>query len=236
MTAGMTATNVNDYFADVSRLPAPRINPIGNRAVRVGETLNFSVQLDVAQGDTATIAVASSLAPANWTFGGGYAQFSFTPVASEVGTHTFRFTATGEDGASEETIQIVVAAANSAYDQWAAGIFGSDPHGSPSDDPDNDGVSNLSEFHVGTDPQDRNSRLTLAVHGIANGSASLQVQPVASNGVYQVQQTASLGSGWTNAPQVLDRHQHLTNSQGHFAWPASGLQTFFRVIYQPPAE
>ena len=237
MTAGMTATNVNDYFANLPRLPAPQINAIGNRTVRVGQTLNFNVVLNVAQGDTATIAAASSLAPANWTFGGGLAQFSFTPVASEIGTHTFRFTASGSDGTDEETISIVVTSAQTPYQSWADVVFGQgNTNGQASADPDGDGVANLAEFHLGTDPTNANSRLRLAVNGWTNGTASLQIQPVASNGVYQIAQTTSLSAGWTNSPQLLDRSQHLSDPQGRFTLPANELRTFFRVIYQPPAE
>lgn len=237
MTAGMTATNVNDYFANVQRLPAPQINTIGNRTVRVGQTLNFNVALNLAQGDNASIAAASSLAPANWTFGGGFAQFSFTPVASEIGTHTFRFTATGRDGTDEETITIVVTSAQNPYQDWADGVFGSgNSNGISTADPDGDGVANLAEFHLGTDPMDANSRLRLAVHGWTNGSASLQVQPVASNGIYRIAQTTSLTAGWTNSPQELNRSQHLSDPQGNFTWPANELRTFFRIIYQPPEE
>ena len=239
MTAGMTANDVNDYFADVQRLPAPQITAIGNRTIAVGETLSFPVTVNAAQGDTVSLAAASSLAPDHWTFNDS-AQFSFTPVAAEEGVHVFRFTATGRDGTSEQTITVTVTSDStpSDYQQWAAGQWGVDtgslpPEAAAEADADGDNASNLAEFYLGTNPRDSNSRLTVQIVGRSATDATLLISPVVEPGTYYLQETTSLTGPWSD-PQPMQVEG--AGESGEVQHPVNGIQTFFRIIYQPPAE
>ncbi|HAL92967.1 MAG TPA: hypothetical protein DCM68_08095 [Verrucomicrobia bacterium] len=162
ITAGMTATNVNDMFLNADRLPAPVIATISNRTVAVSNTLAFAVQVTQDPADTVVLACASTLAPSNWTFTAPN-NFSFTPAADETGVHTFLFTATGQDGFDEELITITVTASQepTPYEQWAtaAGLDPQGANGAPGDNYDGDGFTNEEEYSADTDPTDPSSFL-----------------------------------------------------------------------------
>jgi glycosidase len=239
MTAGMTATSVNDYTANVPRRPAPQIAPVGNRTVAAGETLSFTVSVTADPADTVALSVASNLAPTHWTFGPG-AQFSFAPTAEDEGIHVFRFTATGRDGTTEETITVTVTTGGtpSAYDNWAAGIWGLEggslpPDAAPDADPDGDNATNLAEFYLGTDPRDPNSRLTVKILGLSEGQAMLEVSPVVEAGTFYIQESGALTGTWSD-PQPMQVEGAAES--GEIAHPVNGIQTFFRILYQPPAD
>jgi glycosidase len=240
MTAGMTGESANDYSANPQRLPAPVIAPIGDRAVAVGEALNVVLNVTVAPGDTVLLSAASSLAPVNWTFNSS-GQFTFTPTANEEGTHVFRFTATGQDGTTEQTITVSVTSGSTlaAYENWARDIWGVAPgaalpaEAAPDADPDGDRNSNLAEFHLGTDPRDPNDRLTVKIVGMGENSATLHVNPVVEAGTFYIQETQSLNGEWST-PQPMSVEGAVET--GEINHPVNGIQTFFRVIYQPPTQ
>lgn len=161
ITAGMTATSVNDMATFEVRKPAPQIAAVSNRTVAVGNTLSFTLQVTKDPSDSVTVSAASTLSPVNWTFSGTNYVFSFTPATNETGVHTFLFTATGNDGFDEELITITVTAENpepGAYELWAQGqgldIEGA--NGGLIDDFDGDGVPNQEEFWADTSPTNAN--------------------------------------------------------------------------------
>jgi len=159
-TAGMTATSVNDMFANPDRYPAPVITGLSNRTISVGATLAFSVNVTQDPADTVTLACASTLAPNNWDFTAPN-SFSFTPVTGETGPHTFLFSATGRDGYDEQLITITVTAEQppTPYEVWAAAV-GLDPdgaNGAPEDNYDGDPYTNEEEYRADTDPRDPDS-------------------------------------------------------------------------------
>lgn len=152
MTAGMTATSVNDLFANPDRYPSPVLTGLSNRTVAVATTLSFAVNVTKDPADTVTLSCQSTLAPNN---------FAFTPVAGETGPHTFLFTATGRDGFDEELITITVTseAPPTPYEVWAAavGLDPDAPNGAPDDNFDNDPYTNEQEYHADTDPRNADS-------------------------------------------------------------------------------
>jgi glycosidase len=241
MTAGMNATSVNDYGGP-ARLPAPVLTAIGNRTIEAGQTLSFTVTVTANASDTVELAVASDLSPVNWSFSQA-ALFSFTPSESEVGTHTFRFTATGRDGADEEIITVTVTSPPtvSAYDDWAEQIFGRDQQGNilasglPNADPDGDGNPNIVEFHLGTDPNDPNDRLSAKILGIENGSAQIEFSPLVDQGRFYLQETENLSEGWGN-PIPLFFDTGTPGETGQLPANMRGLRTFYRIIYEAPAD
>ena len=239
MTAGMTATTSNDYIANLPRMSAPQIVPIGNRAVPVGQTLTIPVTVTTAAGDAnVSLAAASNLGPSSWSLN-NVAQFNFSPpVGSEGNTYTFRFTATGQDGSDEETFTVTVTSALTPYEQWAAGIFGTNNLGSSGAsgaDPDQDGIPNYAEFHLGTDPQNANSRLTTRMLGKSGTNGTVEVVPVVPVGSYSFRWSASLLGPWSE-PQPLNVGPDANGAPRTFSLPAEDLQTFYRIIYQPPAQ
>jgi glycosidase len=239
ITAGKNATSVNDYSGP-AKLPAPVISSIGNRTVQPGQTLTFTVVVTANQTDSVGLAVASNLPPGNWSFNQS-ATFTFTPTQSEIGTHTFRFTATGQDGSDEETITVTVSGAQSPYEGWLTNAFGdtyieNNPSMvQPDADPDNDGNPNLVEFHLGTDPLDTSDRLKTRILGVANGTISLEVAPFAQAGQYFLQESENLATGWEE-PTPLTVETGTSGGAGELSAPTRGLRTFYRIIYQAPNE
>lgn len=238
VSSGMTTSSVNDYFATLPRKAAPQIASVGNRTVQVGQTLSIPVTVATDVGDTVSLAAASDLGPLSWSLNDA-AQFSFSPpVGSEGNTYTFRFTATGQDGSDEETFTVTVTSALSSYEQWAAGYFGTNNLGSSGAsgaDPDQDGVPNYAEFHLGTLPQDPNSRLTTRITGKAGTNVTVEVAPVVAGGGYSFRRSSSLLGPWTD-PQSLNVGADANGAPRTFTLPAGELQTFYRIIYQPPAQ
>jgi hypothetical protein len=89
-------------------LPTPPIlNPIGDQAVTVGQSLQFPVVATPTDGDEVTL-TASNL-PAGATFDATNENGTFLwAAASPTGTFTVTFFAEDKDGPDEETISIVV--------------------------------------------------------------------------------------------------------------------------------
>ncbi len=175
-TAGMTATNVNDMYANEDRLDAPVIAAISNRTVSVGNTLSFTVNVTKDPADSVDVSCASTLAPNHWTFSGTNYLFSFTPATNETGVHTFLYTATGIDGFDEELITITVTPqSETPYDQWAtaAGLNPSGANGGPSDDYDGDGRTNEQEYWADTNPMDDESFLQIENLSISGSDLNL---------------------------------------------------------------
>jgi hypothetical protein len=197
------------------------------------------VTVNAAQGDTVSVTAASSLAPAAWSFNNS-AQFTFNPTTAEEGLHVFRFTATGLDSTTEETITITVTSANtpSAYEQWAASQWGVEvgnlpPEAAIDGNADGDNASNLAESYLGTDPRDPNSRLTLQIVGNSSTHATMLISPIVEPGTYYIQETTSLNGVWSEPQPMQIEGAAETGEVEH---PVNGIQTFFRILYQPPAE
>jgi hypothetical protein len=239
ITAGKNATSVNNYTGP-SKLPAPVISSIGNRFVQPGQSVTFTVSVSANQTDTVGLDVASNLSPLKWNFNES-AVFTFTPSQSDIGTHTFRFTATGQDGFDEETFTITVSEAQSPYDAWLTNAFGNTYIQNnpsmvlPNSDPDNDGNPNLVEFHLGTNPLDTSDRLKTRILGVGNGTISLEVSPFSQTGQYFLQESVNLSSGW-ETPTPLAVEGGIPGDSGELSAPTRGLKTFYRIIYQAPEE
>ena len=91
-------------------LPTPPIlNPVGNRFVLLGDTLQFSVVATPTDGDGVTL-TASNL-PGDATFNATNENGTFLwTAASPTGVYSVTFYAADKDGADEETISVTVGA------------------------------------------------------------------------------------------------------------------------------
>ena len=183
-TAGMTATNVNDMFANEDRYAAPVLTGLSNRTVSVSNTLAFSVTFTQDPGDSVALSCASTLAPGTWSFTAPN-SFSFTPTTNELGVHSFLFTATGQDGYDEELITITVTTQQepTPYEQWIsdAGIDPDGTNGGASDDYDGDGRTNEQEYWSDTDPSDPDSFLRIDNLSLSGTTVNLSMEKMTSN-------------------------------------------------------
>ena len=234
VTAGMTATNVNDMFANESRLPAPAIAPISNRTVAVSNTLAFAVNVTQAPGDAVTLTCQSTLAPNHWTFTAPN-NFSFTPATNETGVHTFLFTATGTDGFDEELITITVTSSQNPtdYEQWAeeAGLDVNGINGGPADDFDGDGYPNDHEYWADTSPTNPLSFLQIENIAIAGTDLNISLdKDSAAPRAYVIHGASQLvGNGWDWS--VLGTNQSTT---GILPFSATNPVRMFKVTIPAP--
>ncbi|MCO5044443.1 MAG: alpha-amylase family glycosyl hydrolase [Kiritimatiellae bacterium] len=178
ITAGMTPTNVNDMFRDEPRLAPPVLTGLSNRSVNVSNTLSFAVTFTKEPADVVTLSVQSTLAPDHWSFSG--TNFTFSPVASEIGPHSFLFKAQGIDGFDEKLITITVLPQNqdpTAYEQWAQdnGVDPDGPNGAPTEDYDNDGITNEEEFWADTSPTNSASFPQIKAITLSGQTVNVQV-------------------------------------------------------------
>jgi hypothetical protein len=90
-------------------------------------------------------------------------------------------------------------------DAWEVRYFGSTstPGGRPNDDPDADGLTNLAEFGVGTDPRDASSRLQILAVELSGNNVRLCFTTAAGKR-YQLEWTDDLSSPvWVPASEPL---------------------------------
>ncbi len=114
---------------DVNRQPV--LAPIGNKAVGVGQLLEFGIIASDADRDRLTYAAAGL--PEGASFDTTTGQFSWIPNASQVGNHSMTFTVSDQfSGVDGETITVLVSVAPVA--QCADGI-----------DNDGDGLTDLAD-------------------------------------------------------------------------------------------
>lgn len=85
----------------------PTVNPIGPRAVIVGQTLEVLVTATEPDGDPVTFACDTAVNPARWSFDTQTGAFAFTPATNELGAVQFTFTATDKDGTSAPEVMDV---------------------------------------------------------------------------------------------------------------------------------
>jgi hypothetical protein len=81
-------------------------------------------------------------------------------------------------------------------DEWEIRYFGSTnaPQGGPEDDPDRDGLTNLSEYLAGTSPQDARSVLAITAIELLGTTVRISFSTVIGH-TYRVERTDDLGRG-----------------------------------------
>lgn len=235
MTAGMTATNVNDMYANPDRLPAPVILPVSNRTVEAQTTLAFNVQVVKDPADSVTVSCLSTLPTNNWSFTGTNYLFSFTPTTNNLGVHQFLFSAEGLDGYDEEliTVTVVLDPGPTAYEQWASdvGLDTQGPNGGLNDDFDGDGVINQSEYWADTSPTNALSVPSIRNVQLSAGGVNITMEKVSVAPRAYVIHTAGQMTGASWDWQVLG-----TNNSNNGILPVSGVGSptlLFKVTIPP---
>ena len=118
-----------------------------------------------------------------------------------------------------------------SYPAWISGFPLSGDAAEKDADPDGDGFSNLAEMHLGFNPVDAGSRLTLSMGGLQDGVASLVANRLVTAGTFTLQWSGSLTGPWTGS-QVLPVAAEGWNVPIPAA--ASGSRQFYRLSYVPP--
>jgi hypothetical protein len=153
-------------------------------------------------------------------------------------------TATERFPGAVATLTIEAPPITGGYEQWAAekfaGIEAEDPATDPAADPDGDGVPNLAEFYLGTDPLDPNSRLRVTADPPVGGVMRLTIAPVTQAGTFRARVWNDLTEAPTDVPieeitaqeeaaGSATREIEITSEGGHRL-----DKIFLRLIYEPP--
>ncbi len=97
-TAQTTATIAGDLT----------LNPIGNKAVNLGDTLRFTVSGTNSSGGPVSLFVSQLPLPSHANFNSATGIFTFTPDLTQVGSYQLTFTAASGNRFASETITITV--------------------------------------------------------------------------------------------------------------------------------
>ncbi len=142
-----------EYGASGNTNQRPNLNPIGNKSVTVGETLEFNISATDPENDAITFSAGNL--PQGAIFAVNTQLFTWTPEQNQTGTHDVTFSVSDGYSADTETIAITVthldADNDSLPDYWELQYFNNLDQ-NPQDDPDEDGLTNLTEYENGTNP------------------------------------------------------------------------------------
>jgi hypothetical protein len=116
------------------------------------------------------------------------------------------------------------------FEAWTRshGLSGDDAL--PGADPDGDGMTNELEFRFAFDPNDPNSRLTLAIRNGVQGSLILTINRVIQDGTFTLETAASPAGPWVGeipVPVAAPAWNHEVTV------PMTGDIGFFRLRYSP---
>jgi hypothetical protein len=137
-------------------------------------------------------------------------------------------------GEAEATLTILDAVNGTTFEQWrnslppeAANVSGEQ------DDPDLDGVPNLAEFHLGTDPLDSSSKLGITILSLGVGHNTIRFSPVSDRGVFLLERWTGLGGAPTVEPFSFTAVE-MSSGEAIRQIPSSGDSGYYRLLYSPP--
>ncbi|MFZ9932116.1 MAG: MBG domain-containing protein [Chthoniobacterales bacterium] len=133
-------------------------------------------------------------------------------------------------GVSSATLSIRL----SAFDAWRRQHFGDDwehsESASSTADADADGVPNRVEYHLGTDPGDPRSKLSVELADVGSDVVTIRLRPAVTEGSFTLESAPVLGQAWQK--RVLSVAGNAPAAT--FDIPCDSDRCFFRVVYRPP--
>lgn len=137
------------------------------------------------------------------------------------------------EGAASGTLNIVDAVNGVTFEDWKNSSWGEGAVVSENDDPDGDGVPNLAEFHLGTNPLDPDSRLSAQVLEIGTTHNSVRFSPVSERGVFLLETWSELGSAPASETFSFTRAE-VEAGEATRQIPKNGGKGYYRLLYSPP--
>lgn len=216
-TSSSVSVSVLPTIREVAVLPAEATLTAMNR-------LEFSTSAIDQFGDSVPL-----LLPTIWSVdhGGAITPLGVFEAGGEAGESRITASVGGISGAALVLIS-PAEGVSTALAGWlqASGLSGAQAH--PDADPDGDGFSNKMEFHLGTAPDDANSRLTLQIDPDAGGgSLRLFINPIVSTGLLEIQSAPAPSGPWSTVAIPAP-------GAGHLDVPRSDGSRFFQLRYAPP--
>ena len=127
--------------------------------------------------------------------------------------------------------------ASPGYTAWQNHFFGpesaDDPIAAPNADADGDGLINLVEFYLGTDPTDPYSKLHIRIVSVdlLEGALTLRIEPVNTRGDFRVEQSPAL---FENEPARYPLKVEIDQIWTEIELPYTDTADFYRAVYTLP--
>ena len=116
------------------------------------------------------------------------------------------------------------------FADWAAGHGLEGEDADPEADPDNDGIDNWTEKHLGLLPGDSSSRLEMHLESSENNGLALRINRVVSAGTFVLRSGPAPGQ-WDVFETLeipADGHDH------EIKLPRAAARRFYQLVYTPP--
>lgn len=229
-TGGLALTDGSSLLWDLSATgPHDLVN-----ATSLDFTGNPNIIVKLSGANPAAGSTTETIIPLIVTSGGvsGFGNATFTIDNSAI---------PGAAGSWEIVVQgtslaLRIAPEVSPWIQWQQLHFGEDAGdpaiAGPDADPDHDALTNNMEMALGLDPNDPNSRLTMAIlPPSAPGTARFRLSPAVTAGTYHLEASDNPGAGWEiiSTIPVVETAQKM-----EFEVPTTGTRRFFRLSYTIP--
>ena len=186
---------------------APTISSLGGQSI-AANAVTTALALTIGDAQTAAASLTltgtssnSTLVPtANIVFGGAGANrtITITPAANQAGTSTITVTVSDGTLTAQTSFNLTV---TPNFTSWLSAYPGIGSGTAAGDDPDHDGLANLLEYALGSDPSAVTSPPSAQVVS-DNGQNYLQIQwtsPADRVGITTVGQTSANLSAWSSA-------------------------------------
>jgi autotransporter-associated beta strand protein len=201
-------------YTRFNTVPAFTANPVSKAAAFVGTAYSGTLATSVTDPDIGETLTYAKLSGPSWLTVAANGTLSGTPAAGDLGAASFSVKVTDSLGATTPaTLEILVRAAdgnqNGILDAWEIARFGNADPGAqpPTGDPDGDGLSNLLEFALDTDPLKATSDpLVHDFADLADGRhlrLTVAKNPAATNLTYTVETCGALND-WTAVNTVVE--------------------------------
>jgi uncharacterized repeat protein (TIGR03803 family) len=193
--------------------------PVNGGGTVAGQGYTGSVAGSASDVDAGDLLTYSKAAGPAWLTIAADGTLSGTPASGDIGTNSFTLRATDTAGLyAETTLTITVYA--SPWQSWQASKFGANAGNPPiagdMADPDGDGLCNLLEYAVGTNPNTGNAvTIVLDMETVAGAKylrLTITKNPAATDVQFTVQVNGDVSNaaGWNGAETVIEQNTAST--------------------------